>query len=101
MARWQACIILSVLDDVELKALKSIDGRTITTCCKGQPLTATLVVPFIKYNLPEPVHLLASRSEAIRIDAIVAQFFEIEHTLATNQSFQFFMVEQVRDDSHV
>lgn len=94
-------VIFTILDDVELEALKAVDGCAIAACRESEPLALLVILPLFEDDLPQPHHLLAGGREAISVDAVITKLFKVQLTLATDERLHLFIVEQALDEAHV
>ena len=88
-----------VLNYDEVKRLKAIDWRSITSCRKHEKLSTLIIVPLIKYDLPEPADHAVLRVEPIAISRVLLQFFEVKSLLPTKQGWKLLYVKKC-DESY-
>ena len=94
-------VILTVLNNKEFERFETIDWCSVAAGREGEPLAFLVIFPLFKNDLPEPDHHFASGSEAIGVDAVVTQLFEVQLSLATNQCLHLLVIEEALHDAHI
>ena len=77
MGTRQLLIVSFLLYDIKLKTFKTIHWRTVAACGERKELPALFIIPFVKHDVPEPLHHWLVWLEAIAIDYRVPKLCEV------------------------